>query len=74
MECAEDNVKVKGLSAEGIFNFRRWDSSWGSGGELDELLDSGYVLGVEGKNSAIFGDCRIFRSFGGEFFIVPGQL
>ena len=74
MECAEDDVKVKGLSTEGVFDFRGWDFCWSSGGELDELFNPGYVLGIEGKNSAILGDCRIFRSFGSEFFIVPGQL
>ena len=74
MECAEDDVEVKGLSMEGVFDFRRWDSCWSSGGELDELFNLGYILGIEGKNSAILGDCRIFHSFGGEFSIVPGHL
>ena len=74
MEHTEDDVEVKGLSTEGVFNFRGWDSCWSSGGKLDELFNLGYVLAIEGKNSAILGDCRIFCSFGGEFFIVPGQL
>jgi len=72
MESREDDVEVEGLSSQGVLDFAGWDTLWGCSGEHNGLFDSRDILCVEGKESAILGDRRIFRFLCGDLSIVPG--
>ena len=74
MESGEDDVKVEGLSPQSVFDFGCRDTFWGGSGKLDRVFDMRDILRVEGKESAILGDSRIFRFLRGDLSRVPWKL